>query len=56
MVETSVMILCQSFDWNQANHLYSNISRFSVRTMNGREQELVTEMKNYWLEVLGVVK
>ena len=35
----------------------SDISRFgcwNVRTLNGREQELVAEMKKYRLEVLGV--
>ena len=40
------------------NHsVFDNISRFgcwNVRTMNGREQELVEEMKRCRLEVLGV--
>ena len=42
---------------NNNNDLDSNISRFrcwNVKTMNGREQELVAEMEKYRLEVLGV--
>ena len=42
---------------NYDSDLVSDISRFgcwNVRTLNGREQELVAEMKKYRLEVLGV--
>ena len=46
--------------WKDSNHsTLHNISRFgcwNVRTINGREQELVEEMKRCWLEVSGVSK
>ena len=41
---------------NSFNVLESNVKRFgcwNVRSVNGRE-ELFTDMKKYWLEILGV--
>ena len=51
------MIANNNIDKDIGSNLGSNISRFgcwNVRTMNGREQELVAEMEKYRLEVLGV--
>ena len=42
---------------NSGSVLDGNLSRFgcwNVRTVNGREQELVEEMKKYRLDVLGI--
>ena len=42
---------------NSGSGLDGNLSRFrcwNVRTVIGREQELVEETKKYWLEVLGI--
>ena len=44
-------------DDRYSSSLDSNVSRFgcwNVRTMSGREEELVDEMKRYGLKVLGV--
>ena len=47
------MIANNNIDEDIGSNLGSNISRFgcwNVRTMNGREQELVAEMEKYRLE------